>query len=1024
MSRLVVRSDNATNSLVVVGTPTNLQVVEGLVSMMDIETAFPGAMVRIYPVQNASASRLASVMKQLFDAQIASGSLREDDQVEIIPDERTNSLVVSTTTRSFAVLEQLLATLDTRVAPDIREIRMVALDNASAARIAPIVQRMMDARLERLREVQPESADLEKALVIADDRTNSLVVAAGNDTFETVRRLARDLDEAPVAETGEVAVVYVPGGGVDRLSQAIDRIMERRYADIPGDVSKARRPLVVTDSRSSSLLVAADPADLASIRALVDQLAEVPMNPAIGLHVVPLDRGDVEQFASRLQSLMRDRSRSLGEGGTPTDEVSITADPVSRTLIVAANEDNFTVVTDLVDALVSAGAENASMQDIEILALSNQTAEEMVELLDEMYVEDENQRRGETVIRVSADERLNAVVVNAPDADRIAIRRLVDQLDNARPSQIVEIKYIALGAANAVETVSLIENVLSGNTLAGRRGSQQATIIRYLQDMDGDPDGVQTEVSSAVRDSISLTPDARTNTIIVRAPRDAMSLLENMIRDLDASSTGNQDIKVFRLANADADAMADILGDLFNLRQEGSLYVLKPREVTTAVDETGAAVPDAGALGTDLTLVPDQRQALSITVDSRTNSLLVSGTPTYLDLVSNVVNQLDAEKANERETFVYPLRNAQAADIARVVGEFVAEDQRKLIETLGTDQLPSASRLLEREVTIVGEEKSNSVLVNASPRYRERVMEMIQGLDVDPPQVMIQVLLAEISLDKIDESGVTLNNNVGKIPINAGVSFAGSLVGGVTSAPYNISSEDLGLTLTALESQRRFNLLANPSITVANNEEGRIQVGQTVRLPEAIATFDTGIQNTSVVAEEVGTILSVLPSINPDGYVRMQIEPQISEVSNETTDLSSDFQAPIIIRRTAQTTVTVRDGETVVIGGLIRTLYERQDDKVPFFGDLPLIGGLFRNEEMKARRTELLIVLTPHVIESPTSPRLREMSIEMIEGMPLLDGVKQQLLEGQLDGTTTFFNEDYQAEDEAQFEVLEAGSGG
>ena len=130
-------------------------------------------------------------------------------------------------------------------------------------------------------------------------------------------------------------------------------------------------------------------------------------------------------------------------------------------------------------------------------------------------------------------------------------------------------------------------------------------------------------------------------------------------------------------------------------------------------------------------------------------------------------------------------------------------------------------------------------------------MEMIKGLDVDPPQVMIQVLLAEISLDKIDESGVTLNNNVGKIPINAGVSFAGSLVGGVTSAPYNISAEDLGPTLTALESQRRFNLLANPSITVANNEEGRIQVGQTVRLPEAIATFDTGIQNTSVVAEEV-----------------------------------------------------------------------------------------------------------------------------------------------------------------------------
>ncbi|MDG2029601.1 MAG: secretin N-terminal domain-containing protein [Phycisphaerales bacterium] len=1014
MNRLIVRPDNPTNSLVVVGTPSNIAVVEGLVSMMDIESAFPGALVRIYPVENASASRLASVLAQLFDAQIAAGTLRDDDQVKLIPDERTNSLVVSTTTRSFAMLEQLLSTLDTKMPPDIREIKIIAMTNASAARVAPIVQRMMDARVERLREVQPESADLERVLVISDDRTNSLVVAAGNDTYETVRRLARDLDDAPVSEHGEIAVVPVPGGSVDRLSQAIDRIMERRYADIPGEVAKARRPLVLTDSRSSSLLVAADPADLTSIRELVAQLAEVPMNPAIGLYVVPLDRGDVEQFASRLQSLMRDRTRSLGEGETPTDEVSITADPVSRTLIVAANEDNFKIVQDLVGALVEAGAESASMQDIEILALKNQSAGDVVDLLDDMYVKDENSRRGETVIRVTADDRLNAVVVNAPGDDRLAIKRLVEQLDNTRPSQVVEIKYIPLGAANAVETVSLIENVLSGNTLAGRRGSEQATIIRYLKDIEGEESDIQTEVSTAVREAISLTPDARTNTIIVRAPRDAMQLIDNMIRDLDASSTGNQDIQVFRLANADADAMADILGELFNLKQEGSLYVLKPREVTAVVDDTGVAIDQAGALGTDLTLVPDQRQALSITVDSRTNSLLVSGTPTYLELVTDVVAKLDAEKANERETFVYPLRNAQAAQIAQVVGDFVAADQRKLIETLGSDQLPSASRLLEREVTIVGDDKSNSVLVNASPRYREKVMEMIRGLDVDPPQVMIQVLLAEITLDNIDEAGVTLNGQVGTIPINSSLSFAGSLVGGVTGAPYSISSGDLNFTLTALQSQRRFNLLANPSITVANNEQGRIQVGQTIRVPEAIATFDTGIQNTAVVAEEVGTILEVLPSINPDGFVRMQISPQISELSKEKTDLSTDFQAPIIIRRTATTTVTVRDGETVVIGGLIRTLYEKQDDKVPFFGDLPLIGGFFRNEEMKATRTELLIVLTPHVIDSPSSPLLREMSADMIERMPLLQGAKEQILEGQLDGSSSLFNGDFESEGEAE----------
>jgi len=1024
MARLVIRPDKATNSLLVVGTPSNLGVVQGLLSMLDVESAFPGALVRIYPVENASAARLAVVLGQLFESQIQAGTMREDDRVEIIPDERTNALVVSTTGRSFAILEQLLETLDTAMPPELREIRTIELTNASSTRIASIVQRMMDARVDRLREVQPETAELERVLVLSDERTNALIVAAGEDTFETVKRLARDLDEAPDMEHGDIAVVPVETGAVDRLAQAIERLMERRYAELPGDVARGRRPLVIPDARTSSLLVAADPEDLSSIRGLVTQLAEVPTNPAVGLHVVPLDRGDVEQFAGRLENLMQDRARSLGDGESPSDQVSISADPVSRSIIVASNEENLDAVRTLLDALVRASAENAGMDDVEIITLMNQDAENVVELLEDMYVEDENRRRGEVVIRVSSEERLNAVVVNAPTDDRRAIRRLVTQLDETKPSQVVEIKYIALGAANAVETVSLIENVLAGNTLAGGRGSEQSTVIRYLQKIEGDAGGgveVSTEVSSAIRESISLTPDVRTNTIVVRAPREAMELIDNMIRDLDSSTTGNQDIRVFRLANADAEAMADILGDLFNLQQQGDLYVLKPRD--SGVDQ-GEGMEDASALGTDLTLVPDQRQSLSITVDNRTNALLVSGTPTYLDLVSGVVEKLDAEKANERDTFVYPLRNAQASEIARVVGEFVAEDQRKLIETLGSDQLPSASRLLEREVTIVGDEKSNSVLVNASPRYREKVMDIIRELDIDPPQVLIQVLLAEITLDDDDESGITVNDRVGVLPMRADFGFIGSMLGGSISAPFEVSATDLSLTLAAVEAQSRFQLLSNPSITVANNEEGYIQVGETLRLPEAVQTFEQGTQNTTVTPEEVGTILRVTPTINPEGFVRMVIAPEISKLSDQQLQISTDFNSPIIKRRTATTTVTVRDGNTVIIGGLIRGDFERTDQKIPLLGDLPLIGGLFRSEDTRAVRTELVIVLTPHVIKDPTSQVWSDLTEEAIQTLPIPDDFKSQIQSGRLDSSSGILNQNFEIDGLEKLEGTESDSTG
>ena len=188
--------------------------------------------------------------------------------------------------------------------------------------------------------------------------------------------------------------------------------------------------------------------------------------------------------------------------------------------------------------------------------------------------------------------------------------------------------------------------------------------MRYLQQIEGvDPESevgkMDVEVSSAIRDSISLTPDVRTNTVIVSAPRESMELIERMISDLDTSSTGSKRIEVFKLQNADADAMAEILTELFQLKQQGNLYVLKPREEiagAAAVAGSGIGAPASGdgdMFGTDLTMVPDERQALSITVDSRTNALIVSGTPKYLELVGEVVTELDAEEANERETLVY-----------------------------------------------------------------------------------------------------------------------------------------------------------------------------------------------------------------------------------------------------------------------------------------------------------------------------------------------------------------------------------
>src|SRR5690606_12060793 len=155
----------------------------------------------------------------------------------------------------------------------------------------------------------------------------------------------------------------------------------------------------------------------------------------------------------------------------------------------------------------------------------------------------------------------------------------------------------------------------------GRAAGRQSTVLKYVREIaeaqgaefpaDEEEFATEMHVGAAIRESITLTPDVRTNQVIVSAPRDSMRMIEQMIRDLDASNIGSQDIRIFKLVNADALAMAEILTDLFTLRRQGNIYVLRPRE--GGFDEGGGAMP--GLSGTELTAVPDERQQLSITVD-------------------------------------------------------------------------------------------------------------------------------------------------------------------------------------------------------------------------------------------------------------------------------------------------------------------------------------------------------------------------------------------------------------------------
>jgi len=254
--------------------------------------------------------------------------------------------------------------------------------------------------------------------------------------------------------------------------------------------------------------------------------------------------------------------------------------------------------------------------------------------------------------------------------------------------------------------------------------------------------------------------------------------------------------------------------------------------------------------------------------------------------------------------------------------------------------------------------------------------------------------------------------------------LASAFVGGVGTPSLSVVGKDFQMLLQAIQSQGRVQVLSNPSIMAANNQPAELFVGERIRVAEASGLTEGGNLNTSTVEEQVGITLNVTPSINPDGFVRLSVLPELSALTSRTTQINEDLETPIITERSASTTVTVRDGQTIVIGGLISDRYEFRRRKVPFFGDIPILGALFRNDEETSLKTELLIVLTPHVIQSPADvDRVRTLTDREVDRLTLPAEVRDQIRRGLFQGGGLFDAEGEPIDWDTVFEDLPRETG-
>jgi general secretion pathway protein D len=525
-----------------------------------------------------------------------------------------------------------------------------------------------------------------------------------------------------------------------------------------------------------------------------------------------------------------------------------------------------------------------------------------------------------------------------------------------------------------------------------------------------DAEQVAEDLAPLVPSYAALTANASSNALILTDTGANVRRIVEIVRALDTHMATVAEVRVFPLTYADAAEAADLINQVFQVTEaEGQqgrggfrrAFFGRFGRGEEESEETASRAPEVIA-----------------SADERTNTVVVSGPADTLDVVADVVHSLDANPVEEESILVYRLKNASAANLASLLNDLFGQSDETTgaLRTSGQGQAPrggpgsfmqrmmqasaaaQAAEGLSGEAYCVADEDTNALLILTAPSNFERLRLIIDDLDRPIPQVVIKVLLAEVTWsDKLD-LGVEfsiLDTEPDGDEFSLSTDFdLGTETGGLI---YRQVSGDVTALLRALQEVGKLDILSRPHILTSDNQTATITVGQEVPFIRNTRTTETGQTINTIEYEDVGIILEVTPHINPEGLVIMDVAPEISATTAETVPISETVDAAVFAKRSAFTRIAIRDNQTIVIGGLIEDRKTQSVDKVPILGDVPLLGALFRRTEDEKEKTELLIFLTPHVAHQ--ADQLQAMSAEEMTGVRQMEkavapGVFEEHMEG------------------------------
>ncbi len=459
----------------------------------------------------------------------------------------------------------------------------------------------------------------------------------------------------------------------------------------------------------------------------------------------------------------------------------------------------------------------------------------------------------------------------------------------------------------------------------------------------------------------SLLPYGATNTLIIS---DTAANIERMAAIVDALDLPRheQTVEIIPLEHADAKTVAEQINSILT-------DTVRPR-AASGKDRTPAG----------------EKAGFKIVDDDRTNSLIVIATAMDLRKIKALAKNLDTPlAAGDERIRVYYAKHADAEALVNVVASMFggARPRRSTVKGESKTATGNAPSLAE-PLTISSDPATNAVIVNASAQDYRTIESLLTMLDIPRPQVFIEAMLVEVSMDKSTalgfdfQGGGDIGDGVGLVRANLSnlnsaflnpASLSGLILAATSDRTVRLpDGTEIPATVAlfqALAQDTDLNILSAPTLLTLDNQEAEIVVGENIPFITGRAASLVTVENvfTTVERRDVGIKLKVKPQVSEGDVVILEVEEEVSALVKSSL-LEESIVGPTTTIRSASTVVSVKDGRTVVIGGLISDVMQNDVSKIPLLGDIPWIGRLFRHEREVAKKVNLIVFLTPHIIRS------------------------------------------------------------